>query len=102
MRALLIKRIVGKMVSQQLFFNPDFEIENKPQGKEGDQAQPAAGDKEQAHSPKQQTGVHGMADIAIRAVGDKNSSVPDCRADIEMPQAHDLDGPAGEQEGGDE
>ncbi len=51
-RALLIEAIVGEMVSKQLFFDPDLEIEDKPQGKEGDQAQPAEGNKEQAGSRK--------------------------------------------------
>lgn len=101
-RALLIEEIVGEMVSKQLLFDPDLEIEDKPQGKEGDQTQPAEGNKEQAHSPEQKTGVHGMADIAIRAVGHEKSSALDGRTNIEMTQAHDLDGPAGQQEGGDE
>ncbi|GEM_PF-2751221 len=101
-RALLIEEIVGEMVSKQLLFDPDLEIEDKPQGKEGDQTQPAEGNKEQAHSPEQKTGVHGMADIAIRAVGHEKSSALDGRTNIEMTQAHDLDGPTGQQEGGDE
>lgn len=98
----MIEGIVGEMVSKQLFFYPDLAIEDKPQGKEGGQAQPAAGDKEQAHSPQQQTGIHGMADIAIRAVRNEDRPVPDGRTNIEMTQAHDPDGPAGQQEGGDE
>jgi len=33
------------MVNEQFFFDPQFEIEDEPEGKEGGQARPAAGDK---------------------------------------------------------
>jgi hypothetical protein len=89
------------MVNKQLLFDPELAIEDKPQGKEGDKAQLAAGDEEQTHSGQQQTGIHGMPDIAIRAVGNEKSPALDGRKDIEMTQAHDLDGPADQQEGGD-
>ena len=72
------------MVSKQLLFDPQFAIEDKPQGKKGDKAQPVAGDREQAQSPKQKTGIHGMPDIAIRAVGNENGPALDGREDIEM------------------
>jgi len=90
------------MVGKQLFFDSELAIEDKPQGKEGGKAQPGAGDEEQAQSPKQETCIHGMPDIVIRAMGNENGTALDGREDIKVTQAHDLDGPAGEQEGGDE
>jgi len=90
------------MVKEQFFFDPEFEIEDEPEGEEGGEALPVAGDQEQARSGQKKAGVHGMPDIAVRAMGNENCSAPDGWPDIEMTQAHDLDGPAGQQQGGDE
>jgi hypothetical protein len=32
------------MVNEQFFFDPEFEIEDEPEGEEGGQARPGAGD----------------------------------------------------------
>lgn len=43
-----------------------------------------------------------MPDVAVGAMGHENGPALDGWPDIEMTQAHDLDGPAGQQQGGDE
>jgi hypothetical protein len=43
-----------------------------------------------------------MPDVAVRAVCYQKGSFLDCRADIEMTQAHDLHGPTCQQQGGNE